>query len=385
MVSVYLDHAASGPLHPAAADAMAGWLRAGFGNPSGSHHVARRARAAVEDSRERVAFFLGMDPGEVVFTSGGTEADNLAVLGPLPGRPGAVVVSAVEHPAVLAAAHAGGREVRTVGVGPDGLVAPERMRDLLGPDVALVSVQLANQETGVIQPLARISKLVRRLAPRAVLHTDAVQGAPWMDLRAVSPLVDLISISGHKLGGPQGVGALAVRSGLRLTSISHGGGQERERRSGTHNVAAIIGLGAAVAQLDPEAGPARWARTAALRDRLAGRLAEQVPGAVATAVDSPRVPGHCHFRFPGVESEALLFMLDEAGVCASAGSACASGALEPSPVLLAMGVDKAEAGSSLRMTLGPATTEQDVDAAAGAVAAAVEALRAASDPVPGEA
>ncbi len=376
-MGLYLDHAAGGPLHPAAGEAMIGWLGASFGNPSGSHRVARRARAAVEEARERVAAGLGVGPGEIVFTSGGTEADNLGVLGSLADRPGAVVVSAVEHPAVLEAARASGREVRTVGVGPDGLIDPDRMRSLLGADVAVVSVQLANHETGVIQPLARIAKLVRRLSPGAVLHTDAVQAAPWMDLAPVGALCDLVSVSAHKLGGPQGAGALAVRSGVRIGPTVHGGGQERERRSGTHNVAAIVGFGAAVGALTSGDRPARWEAVARRRDRLAGRLLEAVPDAVVTATGSPRVPGHCHLRFPGVESEALLFLLDEAGVCASAGAACASGALEPSPVLMAMGVDKIEAGSCLRLTLGPTTTDADVDRAADVVVKAVTDLRGA--------
>ncbi len=375
---VYLDHAASGPLDPAAADAMVAWLTTSFGNPSGSHQVSRRARAAVETAREQVAGLLGAEPGEVVFTSGGTEADNLAVLGPLADRPGAVVVTAVEHPAVLEAARASGRPVRTVGVDGDGLVDLEALRAALGPDVAVVSVQSANQETGVVQPLARIAGMVRRHAPGAVLHTDAVQAAPWSDLPAIAAAADLVSVSAHKLGGPQGIGALRVRAGVGLAPISHGGGQERERRSGTHNVAAIVGFGAAAAVLaDPTARADRWEAVGRLRDELAGRIGAAVPDARPTAVSVPRVPGHCHFRFPGVESEALLFLLDEAGVCASAGSACASGALEPSPVLLAMGVDKSEAGSALRLTLGRTTTADDVDAGARAVAAAVTKLRAA--------
>lgn len=354
-----------------------GWITGSYGNPSGSHQVARRARAAVEDAREQVATFLGVGPGEVVFTSGGTEADNLAVLGPLADHPGAVVVSSVEHPAVLEAARASGREVRSVGVGPDGLIDPDRLGSLLGPDVAVVSIQLANHETGVIQPFRRIARLVRRLAPGAVLHTDAVQAAPWMDLAPLSGLSDLVSVSAHKLGGPQGAGALAVGPGVRVAPTTYGGGQERERRSGTHNVASIVGFGTAAETLTGADRPPRWEQVAARRDRLAGLLLATVPGAVATATGVPRVPGHCHFRFPGVESEALLFLLDEAGVCASAGAACASGALEPSPVLMAMGVDKAEAGSSLRLTLGTATTDADVDLAAEAVARAVSTLRAA--------
>ncbi len=379
---MYLDHAASAPLHPAAAEAMREWMAHGFGNPSGSHSVARRARAAVEDAREVVAAFLGADAGGVVFTSGGTEADNLAVHGPLAARlgdPGAVVVSAVEHPAVMEAALAAGRhgwEVRAVGVGPDGLVDMDQMRGLVDPAVALVSVQTVNHETGVVQPIGAIGRRVRKWAPGAVFHTDAVQAAAWMDIPSVTGEADLVSISGHKIGGPQGIGALAIRNGVAVSPVLHGGGQERERRSGTHNVAAIVGLAAAVEATVQ--GRGRYEATVGgLRDLLAGLIEGQVPGAVRTAPGSPVVAGHCHFRFPGVESEALLFLLDERGICASAGAACASGALEPSPVLMAMGVDKDEAASSLRLTLGPATTEEDVRTAAAAVADAVARLRAA--------
>ncbi len=375
---VYLDHAGSGPLSAAAAEAMISWLGTSFGNPSGSHQVSRRARSAVETAREQIADLLGAEAGEVVFTSGGTEADNLAVLGPLTDRPGAVVVTAVEHPAVVEAARASGREVRSVGVGRDGLVDLDDLRSSLGPDVAVVSVQSANHETGVIQPLDRVARMVRRHAPAAALHTDAVQAAPWMDLAAIASVSDLVSISAHKLGGPQGVGALFVRSGIGLAPISHGGGQERERRSGTHNVAAIVGFGAAAALLrDGEARSARWARVEQLRDQLMALILDEVPDARPTAAAVARVPGHCHLVIPGVESESLLFLLDEAGVCASAGAACASGALEPSPVLLAMGFDKVDAGSGLRLTLGPTTTGSDVELAARAVADAVACLRVA--------
>lgn len=374
-VPVYLDHAASAPLHPAAAAAMQEWLERGYGNPSGSHSVARRAKAVLEDAREVVASWLGVTPAEVVFTSGGTEADNLAVLGPLPSRPGALVVSAVEHPAVLEAARASGREVRLAGVGPDGLVDLDRLRNLVDGDVALVSVQAANHETGVIQPVDAISRRIRKWAPAAAFHSDAVQAAPWMDLATVTAGADLVSISGHKIGGPQGIGALAVRNGVEMAPRLYGGGQEMERRSGTPNVAAVAGLAAALEAV--AAGrDVTAARVAARRDRLASWIAGSVPDAVATAPDSQRLPGHCHFRFAGVESEALVFLLDERGVCASAGSACASGAMEPSPVLLAMGLDKDEASSTLRLTLGPSTTEDDVRDAAQAVADAVRRLRA---------
>ncbi len=374
-VLAYLDHAASGPVCPAAAAAMYPWLTERFGNPSGAHQVARAARAAVEEARDGVAAALGVDPAGVIFTSGGTEADNLAVLGALSARPGPVVVSAVEHPAVIEAAAASGLEVRVAPVQSDGLLDLEGLRLLLDREVALVSVQLANHETGVIQPLGEIARLVRRRAPRALFHTDAVQAAPWLDLADVARDADLVAISGHKIGGPQGVGALAARRRPALRAISHGGGQEQELRSGTHNVAGIVGLGVAVT-VASSARPGVTTGVRAGRDDLARRLTHAIPGAIETAASTPRLPGHLHLRIPGVESEALLVLLDQAGVCASAGAACASGALEPSPVLLAMGIPKEEALSSLRLTLAATTTPAELDLAATAVPAAVARLRA---------
>ena len=382
---VYLDHAASAPLSPFAVEAMQEWLAGGLGNPSGSHSVARQAKARLEDAREVVASFLGTDPGGVVFTSGGTEADNLAVLGALAARTGtqeaaAVAVSAVEHPAVLEAARAAtraGYEVRSIGVGPDGVIDVDGMRRILDSRVAVVSIQTANHETGVVQPVEQIARRVKKWAPAAVFHTDAVQAAAWMDLPAATGAADIVTISGHKIGGPHGIGAVGIRSGIDVAPIVHGGGQERERRSGTPNMLGVIGLAAAVSATvrDREAYSVSVER---YRDLLAGLIEREVPGAVRTASGSPVLPGHCHFRFPGVESEALLFVLDEMGVCASAGAACASGAIEPSPVLVAMGVDKREAGCALRLTLGPTTSEADVRAAAAAVAGAVARLRSGS-------
>jgi cysteine desulfurase len=373
-VLAYLDHAASGPVHPAAAAAMRPWLTERFGNPSGVHQVARAARAAVDEGREAVAAALGTDPGGVTFTSGGTEADNLAVLGTLAATPGPVVVSAVEHPAVIEAALASGQEVRVAPVDAHGLIDMDALKLLLDRTVALVSIQLVNHETGVIQPLRPIARLVRRLAPAAVLHTDAVQAAAWFDLAEVVCEVDLVTISGHKLGGPQGIGALAGCRRPALRAIVHGGGQERELRSGTHNVAGIVGLGVAVTVAASERAAAR-ARVGALRDDLAHRLQQAIPDAIDTAAGAPRAPGHLHVRLPGTENEAVLVLLDEAGVCASAGAACASGAVEPSPVLLAMGIPKEDALSSIRLTLGPTTTRAEVDLAVAAVPAAVARLR----------
>jgi cysteine desulfurase len=258
----------------------------------------------------------------------------------------------------------------------DGLLDLDGLRLVLDRQVALVSVQLANHETGVVQPLGQIARLVRRLAPGALLHTDAVQAAPWLDLADMAGDADLVAISGHKIGGPQGVGALAARRRPALRAILHGGGQEHELRSGTHNVAGIVGLGAAVTMAS-SVRPAVRSRVQALRDDLARRLTQAIPGSVETAALTPRLPGHLHLRVAGVESEALLVLLDEAGVCASAGAACASGALEPSPVLLAMGIPKQEALSSLRLTLAGTTTPAEVNLAAEAIPAAVTRLRAA--------
>jgi cysteine desulfurase len=373
-VLAYLDHAASGPLHPDAAAAMRPWLAERFGNPSGVHQVARAARAAVDDARDVLGDLLSVAPGEVVFTSGGTEADNLAVLGASAARPGPIVISGVEHPAVVESALASGCEVRVVPVDFDGVVDPAALRTLLDAQVVLVSVQLANQETGVIQPFDEVSRVVRRFAPNALLHTDAVQAFAWMDVGSVAGSADMLSVSGHKLGGPQGIGALATRGRPLLRPVVHGGGQERELRSGTHNVAGIVGLAAAASAAARERERTAAAVTA-LRDRLSAYVRSGIGDAVETAYRAEKLPGHLHLRFPGVESESLLVLLDEAGVCASAGAACASGALDPSPVLLAMGIAKEDALSSLRLTIGATTTEDEVDFAGRAVVDAVDRLR----------
>jgi cysteine desulfurase len=371
---VYLDHAASTPLRPEAREAMLPWLGERFGNPSGSHAIARAARRAVDDAREVVAACLGAAPGEIVFTSGGTEADNLAVHGVYEANGGAVVCTAVEHHAVLhACAHLGGR---VAPVDADGRVDLDRLPRWLDEDVSLVSVMLSNNEVGAVQPLADVAALVHARSPHAVLHTDAVAAFPWLDVADLASEADLVSISGHKFGGPQGAGALVVRGGVRMAPLQHGGGQERERRSGTHNVAGIVGL-AAAAQATVDERKAVVDRVAPLRDRLADQLRAAIPDIVETGPRAGRVAGTCHVRIRGADSEALLLLLDEAGVCASAGSACASGALEPSHVLAAMGVERNEAAGSLRLSLGRTTTEHDVDHAAAAVADAVTRVRSA--------
>lgn len=378
----YLDHAATTPLRPEVAAAMAE-VRDGLGNPTGSHPPAQRARRLLEEARDEVAAFLGRDPGDVFFTSGGTESANLAVLGPAEAarqeRGEAVVLcSAVEHPAVRESARAAakaGLDVRELPVDARGFVDADALARTLSSRCTVVAVMTANNETGVIQPLGDIVEAVRRRAPNAVVFTDAVQAAPYLDLAEATAGADLVSLSAHKVGGPVGVGALAVNGRVVLEPRQYGGGQERERRSGTQDVAGAVGLATALRLVGAErAGAAP--RVEALRDRLADGLLASVEGAQRTVPPTVDVlPGHLHLCVPGVEREELLVALGEEGVCVSGGSSCASGALKPSHVLAAMGVAPELAAGALRFTLGYGTTEADVDRALAVVPAVVAALR----------
>jgi len=381
----YLDHAATTPLCADAVAAMAPWLSGLFGNPSGHHSVARAARQVIDEARDTVSEFLGTAPGDVVFTGSGTEAANLAVLGAVRAAPGPVVVSAIEHHAVLraasAAALATGAPLRVVPVGAGGVIDLPALAEALDKTVRLVSVQLVNNEVGTVQPLSEVARLVRRRAPTAVLHTDAVQAVAWYDVARMADGADMISISAHKFGGPQGVGALAFRRPVRLEPVVHGGPQERERRAGTHNVAGIVGLAAALRAADRERQSA-GDRARRLRDQLLRGLLAAIPGAHETAAGRLKAPGHCHLVIDGVESEALLVLLDSLGVAASAGAACASGAMEPSHVLTAMGYSPREALGALRLTLGHTSTDLDIDRALVAVPLAVTRLRGQGSPEP---
>ncbi len=380
-------------MRPEAVAAMLPFLTDRFGNPSGAHSVARSACLALDEARDTMAEVLGCQPGQVVFTSGGTEADNLAIGGVHAARGGVVVCPAAEHHAVLRAVAAAGGTV--VGVGPDGCVDLDQLAAVLGSQVSLVSVMLANNEVGVISPLDEVVALVRERSPGAAVHTDAVQGFSWLDVAAMTADADLVSVSAHKFGGPKGVGALVVRDRVALRPILHGGGQERDRRSGTPNVAGIVAMAAAArATMAARADTVR--RVGALRDRLSERLLESVPGAVATGAGAGlaggavatgagaaatvaraphRVAGSCHLRFSGVEAEALLVLLDDVGVCASAGSACSSGATEASHVLSAMGWSAAEVGESVRLSLGWCSTDAEIDHALAVIPKAVARLR----------
>jgi cysteine desulfurase len=366
----YLDHAASTPVRAEAVAAMLPFLTERYGNPSGAHAMARDARNALDDARVTLADALGCEPGEVVFTSGGTEADNTAVFSARDR--GMVVCSAIEHHAVLEPVQRiGGRVVKVV---PSGELDLDALAAALDDSVAFVSVMLANNEIGAIQPLAAIADLVREHAPRAVLHTDAVQAFPWLDVAALAEPVDLVSISAHKFGGPKGVGVLVVRDGVAFTPRQVGGGQERERRSGTQNVAGIVAM-AEAARLTVEERKTVIDRVTPMRDRLADGLLATVPGTFESGDRARKVAGNCHVCFDGIESEALLFLLEQHGVMASAAASCASGAQDPSHVLAALGVARDLAQGSVRLSLGVTTTDDDVDLALAVIPPAVARLR----------
>ncbi len=390
-MSAYLDHAASTPTRPEVVEAMLPYLTELHANPSGAHRLARDVRRAVDDARDLVAEALGAEPGEVVFTSGGTESDNLAVLGTLDHGGGLAVCSAVEHHAVGDAVAS--RSGVTVPVDGHGVIDLDALEATLvdaarrGQAVSLVSVMLVNNEVGTIQPLDQVAERVRIHAPQAAVHTDAVQALAWMDVAAAAAGADLVAVSGHKIGGPKGVGALVVRGQAAPDPRQVGGGQERGRRGGTPNVAGIVGLGLAV-RLAVDSRPAQVARVRDQRDRLAAGLLASVPGAVLTGADptgtaraTPRVAGICHLCLPGIESEALLYLLEQRDVFASAGSSCSSGALDPSHVLAAMGVPRHLAKGSLRLSLGWSSTDAEVDVALEVIPAAAARLARFARPV----
>jgi cysteine desulfurase len=379
--AIDLDHAATTRLCPEAVAAMEPFGDRRYGNPSGAHRLARDAVRAVDEAREQLAEFCGCEPGELVFTSGGTESDNHAVSGGLPPREGVPVCSAVEHHAVLDPVRAlGGRVVGVDRWGRVDLTALAAVLDELGTRVSVVSVMAANNETGVLNDLDAVASTVAEHepeVPRVPLHTDAVQAAAWCDLTDLVRSADLVSVSAHKLGGPKGVGALVVRGHTPLRPLLHGGGQERGRRSGTTNVAGVVGF-AAAAVATAGARERLAVRVGRLRDRLAAGLRERVPGLVETVPDTAgvaRLPGILHVCVEGVDAESLLLLLEAGGVYASAASSCASGAWSGSHVLAAMGVDPSLAAGSLRLSLGRDTTAEEVDRALEVIPAAVERVR----------
>jgi cysteine desulfurase len=375
---IFLDHAATTPVRREALEAMWPFLSGAFGNPSSRHGLGDEAARALAAARAQVAAVVGCRPGDVVFTSGGTEADNLAVKGLALANPRGrhLVVSPIEHEAVLESAaylaREHGFEVDLVAVDANGVVAPEALARVVRPDTALVSVQLANNEIGTIQPVAELAAVAH--ASGALMHSDAVQAAGWLPLSIDSLGIDALSLAGHKVGAPKGTGALIVRGRLQLEPVLHGGGQERGRRSGTENVAGAVAFATALRLAEEERADAS-ARVAALGSELAARVARAVPGARLTGDPVRRLPGTVSFVFPGTSGEAVLLELERDGVICSSGSACAAGSDEPSHVLTAIGVPAELAQTAVRFTLGAETTSEEIAEAAASVARAVSAVR----------
>ena len=376
---LYLDHAATGPVRPEVRAAMLPFLGERYGNPSSHHTVGEDAAAALTDARRRVAAVLGMRPGDVIFTSGATEANNLALKGVAvaallrTGRPGHLVTSAIEHESVLESAEflerVHGMAVTRLPVDQDGLVSPDDLAASLREDTVLVSLGYANNEIGTVQDAAALAAV--STAARVPLHLDAVQAAGWLPLAGIG--AGALSIAGHKIGAPQGIGALAIRGRIPLEPLLHGGGQERDRRSGTENVAGAVGLAVALELAEAERLDAT-ARVAAVRDAFVARVLALIPEARLTGHASRRLPGTASFTFSGVSGEAVLLELERRGIVSSSGSACAAGSDEPSHVLLALGVAPEVAQTSVRFSFGHHAT---IDPAplADAVAASVAAVR----------
>ena len=381
MSRIYLDNNASTPVRPEVLEAMLPYFGEHFGNASSVHAFGQEAKGAVEDARAQVAALLNATPGEIVFTSGGTESDNIGVIGgakALPFKGRHIIVSAIEHDAVRHAADALEREGYTVTrVAPDarGVVSAESVAAAIRPDTALVSVMAANNETGVAQPVAEIGAVC---ATRGVaFHVDAVQAAGKIPIDVQAWQATLATIAGHKFYGPKGVGALYVKRGFKPVPLQFGGEHEKGRRPGTENVPAIVGLGKA-SELAREELDQNGPRIGRLRDRLETGLLERVPGVVRHGQGAPRVPNTSHLSFVGAEGEHLILSLDMKGVAVSSGAACKAGSSHPSHVLLAMGVPREIAQAAVRFSLGRCSTEQEIDRVLEIVPAVVQKLRAAS-------
>lgn len=376
---IYLDYNATAPPAPGVVAAVAEALERHYGNPSSVHAYGQAAKAQIDDARQAVAALIDADPGDVVFTSGGTESDNLALRGAAEAAEASgrrrLVTTGIEHEAVLrtaAALERRGWAIVSLPVGERGILDPAALAAAMTSDTAIVSVMHANNEVGTIQPIAELAAIAR--AHQAIFHTDAVQSAGKIPVSVKALGVDVLSLSGHKFGGPKGIGALWIRRGVRLVAQMTGGRQERNRRAGTENVAAIVGLGvaAAAARRSLEAtAPAM----AALRDRLEAAVLSSVPGTAVNGDPSRRVPNTTNISFDGIEAESLLIALDLEGVSVSTGSACSSGTLEPSHVLKAMGHGSTRSRNSLRFSLGPQTSETDIDTVAAMLPRLVGKLR----------
>jgi cysteine desulfurase len=387
MNRVYLDHNATTPVEPDVLQAMLPYLSGEFGNAASIHTFGQRARAAVETAREQVAALIGARPQEIVFTSGGTEADNHAIFGVAQAPIGAsgaagtasvhkhIITTSIEHEAVLNTCQAlekRGVEVSYLPVDRDGLVSLDQMRRAIRKETVLITVMQANNELGTVQPLAEIGRIAAE--SDVYFHTDAVQSAGKLPIDVNALRLDLLALSGHKFYGPKGVGALYIRGGTRLQQLLYGGHHQRGFRPGTENVAGIVGLGKA-AEIAGKSLADDAARISGLRDQLEQGLLSRIPHAQANGARAPRTPNTANITFPGIEGEALVIALDLKGLACSTGAACSSGAVEPSHVLTAIGLTADEARASLRFSLGRHTTAADIQFALEVVPAAVEQLR----------
>jgi len=378
---VYLDHNATTPVHPEVRKAIEPYLDDQFGNPSSIHWAGRDVRKGVEDARQEIASFFGCQPLEVVFTSSGTESDNLAVKGIAYRKANAgkhIITSQVEHPAVINTCRfleTQGFRVTYVPVNRYGTVEPDSVRDALAGDTILVSVMYANNETGDIMPVPEIGAIAREAG--VVMHTDAVQAAGKIPIDFGTLPVDLLTFSGHKVNALKGTGGLIVRKGVEIEAMTHGGHQERGRRGGTENVAGIVAMGKSF-QILKEGMEEEVADTRRLRDRFEKGLFGRIPELVLNGHPTQRLPNTVNISFRFVEGEAMLLNLDMMGIACSSGSACTSGSLEASPILLAMGADPTDAQGALRFSLGRGNTDEDIDYAVDAIETVVTKLRALS-------
>lgn len=375
---IYMDHSATSPVDPEVFEAMKPYFQEEFGNASTLYKLGRDSKGAMENARARVASLIGAEPKDVIFTSGGTESDNIAIKGTaykLKNKGRHIITSNIEHPAVHETCkylEKNGFEVTYVPVGTDGLLKASDVEAAIRDDTILITVMHANNEIGTIQPIAEIGKIAHE---RGILfHTDAVQsvGKIPVDVNALN--VDMLSISSHKLYGPKGIGALYIKKGVRLEPLLHGGGHERGLRPGTENVPAIVGFGNAC-QLAEENLEEESARLTRLRDKLVDAVLKQNEEAYLNGDREKRLPGNANFRFTGIEGESLILHLDSKGIAASTGSACSSAKLEPSQVLMAIGLEEVEAHGSLRISLGRENTEEDIDHLITSIKEVVDTLR----------
>ena len=378
---IYLDYAATTPFDPRVLEAMMPYMTEHFGNPNSIHSFGREARRAIDEAREKIAQLLNCQPSEIVFTSGGTESDNLALRGVAEAyrhKGNHIVTTAIEHHAILRTCKAledMGFFVTYLPVDEHGLVSPEQVAEVVNERTILVSVMHANNEIGTIEPITEIVRVVKEKRPDTIVHTDAVQTVGHIPVDIQELGVDLLSFSAHKFYGPKGIGGLFVRKGVRLVPQITGGGQERNRRSGTENVAAIVGMAKAL-ELAVEEMPTELPRLQALRDELITGVLSRIPETRLNGHPTLRLPHNANFSFRGIEGEALLLQLDLNGIAASSGSACSSGSLEPSHVLLALGLDYELAIGSLRITLGRFTTREHILRLLDLLPKVVEKLRA---------